>query len=50
MIRYANFDNYSIKFEGDTFCVKSQIIENDSILKYMRYREKKQKRVIVDVL
>ena len=51
MIRYANFDNYSIKFEGgDTFCVKSQITENDSILKYMRYREKQQKRVIVDGL
>ena len=51
MIRYANFDNYSIEFEGgDTFCVKSQITENDSILKYMKYREKQQKRVIVDGL
>ena len=51
MVRYANFDNYGIKFEGgDTFCVKSQITENDSILKYMRYREKQQKRVIIDGL
>ena len=41
MIKYANFDSYNIKFEGgDTFCVKTKITENDSILKYIRYREK----------
>ena len=41
MIKYADFDSYSIEFEGeDTFCVKTQITENDSITKYMRYREK----------
>ncbi len=43
MIKYANFDSYNIKFEGgDTFCVKTQITENDLILKYItiRYREK----------
>ena len=51
MIKYANFDSYSIKFEGgDTFCVKTQITENDPILKYIRYREKSPNRVIVDGL
>ena len=34
MIKYAIFDNYSIKVEGgDTFCVKTQITENDLIMK-----------------
>ena len=32
MIKYANSDSYSITFEGgETFCVKTQITENDSI-------------------
>ena len=41
MIGCAGFGGCGVGFGGgDTFCVKTQITENDPILKYIRYREK----------